>query len=162
MGLYFSKQSDSNCQHFNPLLLKAYNELKQMEMEFEVVFVSQDRSETLFREGFAAMPWLALPFNEDMKNVEKLTRYFGIQTLPALVIIGPNGKTLTREAVDLIKEHGSIAYPFTPVKLALLAGTDQLLPEAQTVKKLMVFEDENFVVDNCGTMVSAYKTEDFH
>lgn len=120
VALYFSKHSDEDCQRFYPLLLETYNELKEKE-NFEVVLIPQDESESEFREGFEAMPWLALPFKNKSES-EKLKRYFEIQTVPALVIIGPNGKTLVPNAVEFIKAYGSRAYPFTLEKLSKLAA----------------------------------------
>lgn len=153
MGLYFSKQSDKKCRQFHPFLLETYNELELMKVQFKVVLISLDKSETQFREGFGTMPWLAFPFNEE--DSEKLRLYFEIETLPALVIIGPDGETIIPNAVKLIKRHGSRAYPFTPKQLV-----DLPKPEAK-VLDLMVSGDKDFVVDNRGSKVLTYKTKRF-
>ena len=141
--------------------MRTYNELKEEGMEFEVVLISQDLTETQFSDWFEGMPWLALPFKEDNSSALKLRRYFDIPTLPGLVIIGQNGKTLVPNAVKLITDYGSKAYPFTPEKLAQAAELDKQLREAQTLQSLLVSEDLDFVVDNCGATVSN-KTEVFH
>lgn len=153
VGLYFSKHSDQDCRQFYPLLLEAYNELVKKE-GFEVVLISQDESETEFKEGFEAMPWLALPFKKDKSDSETLKRYFEIQTLPALVIIGPNGKTLIPNAVEHIREHGSRAFPFTAEKLSKLAALDERRRGAPTLENLLVYGEKDSVMDKDGTMVS--------
>lgn len=160
MGLYFSKNSDQNCYRFRRFLLAAYKTLKEIEAGFEVVLISQDRSETQFREEFNAMPWLALPFNEKVCiTAEKLTLYFDIRKLPALVIIGPDGETLIPNAVELIRENGSRAYPFTPQRLTQLAELDRQRREAQTLEFLLVSKEDHkdFLIDNRGSSVSEYK-----
>jgi nucleoredoxin len=61
------------------------------------------------------MPWMALPF---VDNTEKnLYRYFQIDDIPSLIILGPDGKTVQTGGVDLIREYGIRAYPFTKERL---------------------------------------------
>ena len=154
--LYFSKNSDENCQRFNPLLRKTYNELKLMGKDFEVVLISQDLSETQFREGFRTMPWLALPFKH--KACAKLVRCYDLRILPTLVILGPNREIVIPNAVGIIEDHGSSAYPFSSEKLTQL---DKQLREAQTLKYLLGSEDKQCVVDRFGSTVSS-KTKHIH
>lgn len=156
VGLYFSEQTDQKCCLFNPFLLETYNKLKQKGMEFEVVLVSLDESELQFVQGFREMPWLAVPFKVDS---EKLKDCCGVETSPALVIIGPDGKILVGNAVDLIEEHGSRAYPFTPEKIAQLPELDKRRLEEHTLEHLLVCEDDDFVMDNRGSTVTSFRTK---
>ncbi|KAF3431329.1 hypothetical protein FNV43_RR26060 [Rhamnella rubrinervis] len=106
VGLYFSKNSDENCQRFNPLLIKTYNDLREMGKDFEVILISEDNlSETQFRLSFSTMPWLALPLGQ----------------MAHMKILVPN-------AIGIIERHGSSAYPFNSEKLTQLDGQ---LREAQ-------------------------------
>jgi len=55
-----------------------YNKLRNKGKNFEIVFVSSDRSETSFTEYYASMPgWFALPYKD--KRCIPLTRLFGVE-----------------------------------------------------------------------------------
>ena len=91
---------------------------------FELIFISSDRDQTSFDDYFAPMPWLAVPFGDERKN--SLSRTFKIHGIPSLVAIGPNGRTVTKEARDLIMAHRADAYPFTEERLKdLEAATEE-------------------------------------
>jgi len=62
------------------------------------------------------MPWLALPFGDE--KIKELSRYFDIRGIPSLVVVGPDGKTVTSEGRNLINLHWERAYPFTVGRLA--------------------------------------------
>ncbi|KAI7997055.1 putative nucleoredoxin 1-1 [Camellia lanceoleosa] len=64
------------------------------------------------------MPWLALPLGDERKAF--LQRRFKIRGIPAVVAIGPSGRTLTAEARPLLQAHGTDAYPFTEEHLKKL------------------------------------------
>ncbi|GMJ13204.1 nucleoredoxin 1 [Hibiscus trionum] len=61
------------------------------------------------------MPWLALPFGDARKS--SLVRKFKVQGIPMLIVIGPTGKTVTKEARCLVMAHGVDAYPFSEERL---------------------------------------------
>lgn len=153
VGLYFSMNSHGGCIEFTPTLVEAYKKLKEtgQGQDFEIVLISLDHKDEQFKEGFEKMPWLALPFND--KSIERLVRYFELQNLPTLVIIGPDGKTLNPDVSELIEEHGVGAYPFSPEKLAELAEIEKAKLEAQTLESLLVFEDKDYVIEKNGSKV---------
>ncbi|KAF3431262.1 hypothetical protein FNV43_RR25992 [Rhamnella rubrinervis] len=145
--LYFRKQSE--CQRFDRLLLETHTELTTSKMGFEVVVI-QDQSET------ESLPFLTL---SDYNTSESLAVHFKIQTFPGLVLIGPNGKTLVPDAVDLIRLHGSRAYPFTPVKIAEL---ERQLRKQQTLKFLLCSEDRDFLIGPNGSIKNLSELEGKH
>jgi nucleoredoxin len=49
------------CREFTPILANLYEELNEDENTFEVIFFSGDKTQELFDEYFAEMPWFALP-----------------------------------------------------------------------------------------------------
>ncbi|ONK75020.1 uncharacterized protein A4U43_C03F12500 [Asparagus officinalis] len=118
VGLYFSAHWCPPCTKFTKRLVSIYNNLKEMNKEFEIVFVSLDKNEEGYSQCYNDMPWLALPYN--MEFAKSLSRYFDIQGIPTLVIIGPDGKTVTREGRNLINLHLEMAFPFTEAQLRLL------------------------------------------
>ncbi|OMO80191.1 C1-like protein [Corchorus olitorius] len=151
VGLYFSVSSYQACADFTPKLAELYKKLKEKGENFEIVVISLDDEEEAFKESFAA-PWLALPFKD--KIVEKLTRYFELSTLPTVVIIGPDGKTVHSNAAEAIEEHGIQAYPFTPERFAELAEIEKAKEAAQTLESILVSGDLDFVLGKDGAKVS--------
>lgn len=149
VGLYFSMKR--LCLDFTPKLVEVYKKLKERGESFEIVLISLDDEENDFKEGFNTMPWLAVPFKD--KCCEKLARYFDLESLPTLVVIGPDGKTLNPNVAELIEEHGTEAYPFTPEKLAELAEIEKARLEAQTLETILVSEESDFVIDKSGSKV---------
>eukprot|EP00258_Populus_trichocarpa_P008694 XP_002314536.3 probable nucleoredoxin 1 [Populus trichocarpa] len=151
VGLYFSVHAHRMCGEFTPKLVELYKTLKEKGENFEVVLLSLDDEEEDFKESFETMPWLALPLKD--KSCEKLVRYFELRTIPNLVIIGQDGKTLNPNVAELIEEHGIEAYPFTPEKLDELAAIEKAKLESQTLESVLVNGENDFVIGKSGSKV---------
>ncbi|OWM76066.1 hypothetical protein CDL15_Pgr009711 [Punica granatum] len=151
VGICFSVSSYKACINFNSKLLEVYEKLKATGESFEVVLVPLDNDEESFSESFKSLPWLSLPVKD--KTCEKLVRYFDLDTLPTLVIIGSDGKTLHPNVAEAIVEHGTLAYPFTPEKFAELAEIEKAREEAQTLESLLVTGDLDYVIGKEGAKV---------
>lgn len=143
---------------FTPKLVKVYEKLKGDGESFEIVLISLDDEEESFKRDFGSMPWLALPFKD--KSCEKLARYFELSTLPTLVIIGPDGKTLNSNVAEAIEEHGVDAFPFTPEKFAELAEIERAKEESQTLESVLVSGDLDFVVGKNGVKVRYFRVSE--
>eukprot|EP01018_Ginkgo_biloba_P027559 Gb_30886 [translate_table: standard] len=115
VGLYFSAHWCPPCRAFTPKLIEVYNDLKARGEAFEIVFMSSDREQSGFEEYFAIMPWLALPLGD--KTKKELGRIFGVRSIPTLILIGPDGNTLTTDGRNIVSNHGAKAYPFTTHRL---------------------------------------------
>ncbi|XP_061372310.1 probable nucleoredoxin 1 [Gastrolobium bilobum] len=113
--LYFSAHWCPPCRAFLPKLIDAYHKIKAKDNAFEVIFISSDRDQASFDEFFAGMPWLALPFGDSRKAF--LSRKFKVSGIPMLVAIGSSGRTVTKEARNLVALHGAEAYPFTEERI---------------------------------------------
>ncbi|PKI42679.1 hypothetical protein CRG98_036961 [Punica granatum] len=116
--LYFSAHWCPPCRAFLPKLISAYHEIKAMDKAFEVIFISSDRDQSSFDKYFSEMPWLALPLGDPRKTF--LVRKFKVRGIPAVIALGPSGRTLNTEARHLIAAHGAEAYPFTEEHLQKL------------------------------------------
>uniref|UniRef100_A0A0D6QVY9 protein-disulfide reductase n=1 Tax=Araucaria cunninghamii TaxID=56994 RepID=A0A0D6QVY9_ARACU len=142
--LYFSAHWCPPCRGFTPQLIQFYNELRKRGEDLEIVFISSDKDEVSFQEYFESMPWLALPFRDPVGKT--LSRYFEVEEIPALIALGPDGKTLQTKAVELVMEYGVQVYPFTAKKLDELKAKEEARRAAQTLESLLVSDERNFVI----------------
>jgi nucleoredoxin len=93
-GLYFSAHWCPPCRKFTPQLVAYYNQIALDHPEFEIIFVSADKSvedmATYMRES--GMPWPAIEYGK-LANVAALQKYAG-KGIPDLVIVDASGKVL--------------------------------------------------------------------
>ncbi|KAH0668989.1 hypothetical protein KY289_023482 [Solanum tuberosum] len=151
IGLYFSMTSFKGCESFTRKLIEMYDKLKAQEGNFEIVMIPLDDEDESFKKEFSRMPWFSLPLKD--KTCKKLARYFELSTLPTLVIIGTDGKTLHSNVAEAVEEHGILAYPFTPEKFAELEQTQKAKLEAQTLESILVTGDHDFVIGKDGEKI---------
>ena len=122
--------------------------------KFEVVAVSLDSDEASFNKSFPGMPWLTIP--QGNKMCRKIVSYFELSDLPTLVLISPDGKTLSSNIADIINEHGFEAwegFPFNAEKLEILAEKAKAKAASQTLESLLVTGDVDFVIGKDGAKV---------
>ncbi|HAE10031.1 MAG TPA: hypothetical protein DCG39_00165 [Opitutae bacterium] len=94
VGFYFSAHWCPPCRGFTPNLVKFRDSNNE---DFEVVFVSSDKSPEA-QMGYmkeTGMKWYTLPHRSSDANA--LSQKFGIRGIPALIIVSPDGKTITKE-----------------------------------------------------------------
>ncbi|KAA8530621.1 hypothetical protein F0562_005445 [Nyssa sinensis] len=153
VGLYFFHPVDDSCIKFTPKLMEVYNKLKKIGKHFEIVTVFlNDDDEESFKQSFGSMPWFALPFKD--KICYKLVHYFYLQSIPALIIIGPDGKTLHSNAVEAIEEDGIQALTsFTSEKSKDFAELEKAREEEQTLESILVLGDKDYVIGKDGVKV---------
>jgi nucleoredoxin len=70
LGLLFSAHWCPPCQSFLSILKEFYSEVNIDKKKCEILLVSTDKSEVDYREHYAHMPWLALPFQDN--RIQKL------------------------------------------------------------------------------------------
>ncbi|XP_019709919.1 probable nucleoredoxin 1-2 isoform X2 [Elaeis guineensis] len=153
--LYFSINGSKTCDEFTLVLAKIYRNLKERGESFEVVMVSLDDEESSFKEGFATMPWLAIPFN-DKKSCKRLARYFELRGIPTLVVLGTDGKTLHNNIAEIVEEHGEEAwegFPFSQDKVDMLAEKAKAKLEGHTLESLLVSGELDYVIGKDGVKV---------
>ncbi len=87
VALYYSAHWCAPCRKFTPQLVEYYNRVAPAHPEFEIIFVSSDRSrfgwETYIQE--ARMPWLAIEYDQlaDLSGVKSL----GGDGIPSLLVV---------------------------------------------------------------------------
>lgn len=95
IALYFSAHWCPPCRKFTPQLVDYYNQVEPGHPEFEIIFVSCDRSrfswETYIRE--ARMPWPAIDY-EQLAGLAGLKQLTG-DGIPSLVLLDGTGHLLS-------------------------------------------------------------------
>ena len=93
IGIYFSAHWCPPCRSFTPKLVKFRDANKK---DFEVVFISSDRSPKAqmdYMKG-SKMKWYTMPHRSDAANA--LSKKYEVRGIPSLVIVSPDGKTITK------------------------------------------------------------------
>jgi nucleoredoxin len=121
--LYFSAEWNRSCREFQPKLLSYYDEIKNKQSPFEIVFISSDRDKSSYENFFSSMPWLALLFEDSRTSPLKKT--LKIKSIPSLVVIGPDGKTVSKDGKMLLLTYGASAFPFTDERIEELKKSSQ-------------------------------------
>ncbi|OMO61929.1 hypothetical protein CCACVL1_23149 [Corchorus capsularis] len=116
IGLYFGAHWCPPCRAFTAHLVQVYKQLSISKGGcFEVILVSTDRDQKEFDVNISDMPWLALPFEE--RTRQDLCRIFKIKAIPELVLIGPDGKTISTNGKSIISLYGAKGFPFTQSRI---------------------------------------------
>jgi nucleoredoxin len=99
-GLYFSAHWCAPCRKFTPQLVEYYNRIARDHPEFEVIFISADKSADAMA-GYmrdTGMPWAAIDYAK-LPGMAALVKYAG-GGIPDLVIIDGAGKVLADSYVN--------------------------------------------------------------
>jgi nucleoredoxin len=95
IALYFSAHWCGPCRKFTPQLVDYYNRVAAQHPEFEIIFVSSDKSpfamETYMRE--TNMPWPAIDFQK-LAGKDAIKKYAG-SGIPCLVLVDGTGKVVS-------------------------------------------------------------------
>ena len=108
IAIYFSAHWCPPCRGFTPVLAEAYNEMKQNGKKIEIIFCSSDRDQNSFDEYFNTMPWIAIPF--DSENKEILKDAFEINGIPTLLVFNKEGNLITRNGRNDIMNKKAAAF----------------------------------------------------
>lgn len=94
VALYYSAHWCGPCRKFTPRLVEYYNRVAAAHPEFELIFVSSDRSrfawQTYIRETH--MPWLAVDY-EQLGSVASL-RQLGGDSIPSLLVLDEGSRII--------------------------------------------------------------------
>ena len=94
-ALYFSAQWCGPCRKFTPELVDYYNRTAPQHPEFEIIFLSADRSPSAMEKYMKEfqMPWPAIEYGKVEGKVE--LRKFAGQGIPCLVLVDSDGRVLS-------------------------------------------------------------------
>lgn len=140
-GIYFSASWCPPCHAFTPKLAETYKHLKSIGKDFEIIFSSSDQDEESFKEYFAEMPWLAIPY-ADRKRDSALSQYFNVEGIPTFVILDANNNIITKNG------RGAVAgdpkgenFPWAPTPLNVL--DENSAGDINDAATLLVFTDSS-------------------
>merc|ERR1719247_3678577 len=135
VALCFSGHWCGPCRRFTPQLVELYKALREAGKDFEVVFVSSDRTQSDFDEYFGEMPWLALPF-ADRSGKKKLTKKFKVKGIPSVVMLdGTTGETISTNArTSIMEDPKGEAFPWRPPTLWETLGDEVLRGDGESVE----------------------------
>jgi len=98
VALYFSAMWCPPCRMFTPKLKKYYEDLKAKGKNFEVIFVSRDRTAEDLLEYYKDhhAEWAYLEFGSP--KIDELLKKFEVQTIPTLRVVKADGKVVVSDA----------------------------------------------------------------
>ena len=102
--IYLSMHNCPPCRKFTPLLADLYNEFNSDEKQFEVIFLSGDKTQEQYDEYYADMPWLALPRGDS--RITDIATKFQVKGVPRLIVLKPDGTVISDSAVDKVSQEG--------------------------------------------------------
>ncbi|XP_017890356.1 nucleoredoxin-like [Ceratina calcarata] len=112
-GVYFSAHWCPPCKAFTPQLVDTYQRIRERGHDFEVIFVSSDRSEESYNAYIETMPWLRIPFSQEERR-RKLASAFDVQAIPTLVILDPRDNIITLDGrTELLEDPEGLNFPWT-------------------------------------------------
>ncbi|MFT4549813.1 MAG: nucleoredoxin [Pseudoalteromonas tetraodonis] len=106
VGIYFSAHWCPPCRAFTPSLVKFRNQNKD---DFEIVFVSSDKNEAAQMQYMkdTKMKWTTVKFGT--KKVKALKDRYKVRGIPKLIIVGPDGKTITDDGRGDVSKKAATA-----------------------------------------------------
>ena len=103
--LYFSAHWCGPCRQFTPMLSRFYQQQKKKRDDFEIIFVTGDRSKDEFETYYSEHPWLTMPYGgeAEKKIRDKLNHKFKVRGIPSLVVVDKDGKTATTDGTRFVQ-----------------------------------------------------------
>jgi nucleoredoxin len=93
IALLFTATWCSPCVIFEKELVDIYNEANIGEKNLEIIQISYDKSEDIFKKSITNKPWLFIPFNDN--KIKELTDKFGVLSIPMFFVMNKDGKIIT-------------------------------------------------------------------
>merc|ERR1712060_62393 len=141
VGLYFSAHWCPPCRGFTPKLAEWYKKDLQAK-GLEIIFVSSDKDEAMFKDYYAEQPWLALDYS-DRSTKNQLSKVCKVRGIPSFAIIDPSDYSIInldgRAAVTSDPEGKDL--PWTPKPVRDLAAGPGPIQETPTVLVLCETSD---------------------
>ena len=102
IGIYFSAHWCPPCRGFTPVLSEFYKKANEEKKQIEIVFASCDRDLNSFNEYYESMPWVAINFEDEMKDT--IAEAFEINGIPALLIFDNKGNLIDTDGRNVVQK----------------------------------------------------------
>eukprot|EP01041_Mallomonas_annulata_P008240 gene8240-16944_t len=117
VGVYLSASWCGPCQRFTPELAAFYKDMNKKGKKFEIVWISQDRSQEDFQQYYTKMPWLAVPVPGIQDALQKFANpKYGLKGIPHLVILdGDDASIITVDGRGMVaRDKYGLEFPWRP------------------------------------------------
>lgn len=108
--LYFGAGWCPDCRKFSPALVAAYDQQPPTQRRFEVLFISQDHSQSEMQNFMAQekMRWPALDYKQ-VSRAKDLAKYHANESVPWLAVIDQSGTVVLhsesdQDALEVLKQ----------------------------------------------------------
>ena len=121
IALYYSARWCAPCRQFTPQLVEFYNRVTPEHPEFEIVFVSDDRSRFGMEEYLREMPWPAIEY-EKVPGKTALKKLGG-KSIPWLVVLDASGRVVldpSKGPEKVLADLNALLSPTSPAPLAAI------------------------------------------
>jgi hypothetical protein len=110
IGIYFASSGCPACGAFTPVLVDAYDQLRDDGRSFEVVLVSSESSDPSLFDYMVdgGMGWLAV--SSQSNRINTLAQRYNVQWIPTLVIIDGAANTISLNGRNELTARGTAAY----------------------------------------------------
>lgn len=103
-ALFFSALFDER-EDILDTLKQMYTKLRSRRLPVEIIFISMDESEEEMLDAFKSHgDWIAIKYKEPTALV--LGFMYGICSIPKLIILGKDGKQISRDGIVDIENYG--------------------------------------------------------
>lgn len=101
IALYFSAHWCPPCRQLTPILAQKYKEVVAQGHNFDIIFVSSDRSQADADEYFKEHPWKMVDYaNREAKS--ELGDRFDVEGIPTLVLLDENLNLITKDGIEVV------------------------------------------------------------
>jgi nucleoredoxin len=110
IGIYFASAGCPACGAFTPMLVDAYDQLKEDGQSFEVALITYGITEPALFDYMvdSEMSWLAVSPLSD--KVDALVQRYNVRFVPTLVIIDNAANTISLTGREELAQNGAAAY----------------------------------------------------
>ncbi|XP_031824598.1 nucleoredoxin [Sarcophilus harrisii] len=115
------------CRSLTRVLVESYRKIKESGQKFEIIFAPLTRALSQVRgpfQYFSEMPWLAVPYADEARR-SRLNRLYGIQGIPTLIVLDPQGEMITRQGrVEVLNDEDCREFPWHPKPVLELSDSN--------------------------------------